>query len=87
VVLCVDLRLGVGGRLGHFPVASVDSVMMPIVEYLGVVEEFVGWFDQDLSLHELKRFKEYLTGVITNGKPIISRIVSRLVDRVDQSSL
>jgi hypothetical protein len=34
-----------------------------------------------------KRFKQYLTGVITDGKPTVSRIASRLVDLVDQSSV
>ena len=61
--------------------------MMPIVEYPGVSEEFAGWFAQDLSPHRLGRFKEYLTGVIKDGKPTIRRITYRMVDRVDQSSL
>ena len=29
------------------------------------VEEFAEWFSSDLSYHQLRRFKQYLTGLIT----------------------
>jgi hypothetical protein len=61
--------------------------MMPVVEYPGVAEEFVGFFSQDISYHQVKRLKQYLTGLITDGKPTIRRIASRMVDPVDHSSL
>ncbi|MFQ6077359.1 MAG: transposase, partial [Candidatus Bathyarchaeia archaeon] len=52
-----------------------------------MVEEFAGFFSQDLSHHQLRRLKQYLTGLITDSKPTIRRIASRQVDPVDQSSL
>jgi len=61
--------------------------MMPIVEYPGVVEEFAGFFSQDLSYHQLRGLKQYLTGLITDSRPSIRRIASRQVEPVDQSSL
>lgn len=61
--------------------------LIPIIGFPGVVKEFAGWFRQVLSHHQLRRFKQYLSGLITGVKPTIRRMASRLVDRVDQSSL
>jgi hypothetical protein len=60
--------------------------MMPVIEYPGVVEEFVGFFCQDLSYYQVKRLKQYFTGLITDSKSTVSGIASRMVDPVDQSS-
>lgn len=58
-----------------------------MIGFPGVVEEFADWFSRNLSFHQLRRFKQYLSGLITGVKPTIRRIASRLVDRVDQSTL
>jgi hypothetical protein len=60
--------------------------MMPVVEYPGVVKEFVGFFSRDLSYHQVKRLKQCLTGLITESKPTVSGIASRMVASMDQSS-
>ena len=60
---------------------------MPIIDFPGVVKEFAGFFRQVFSYHQLKRFKQYLSGLITGGKPTVRSIASRLVEPVDQSSL
>ncbi|KPV65014.1 MAG: hypothetical protein AOA65_0588 [Candidatus Bathyarchaeota archaeon BA1] len=60
---------------------------MPIIDFPGVVKEFAGFFRQVFSYHQLKRFKQYLSGLITGGKPTVRSMASRLVDHVDQSSL
>lgn len=60
--------------------------MLPIIGFPSVVKEFAG-FSKSFSFHQLRRFKQYLSGLITGGKATVRRIASRLVDRVDQSSL
>jgi len=65
----------------------VGDGLIPIIDFPGVVKEFAGWFRQVLSYRQLKRFKQYLTGLVTGRKPTIRSIALRLVDPVDQSSL
>ena len=60
---------------------------MPIIDFPGVVKESAVFFGQVFSYHQLKRFKQYLSGLITGGKPTVRSIASRLVEPVDQSSL
>jgi len=52
--------------------------MLPIIGFPGVVEEFAEWFSRNLSFHQLRRFKQYLSGLITGVKPTIRRMASRL---------
>lgn len=61
--------------------------MLPVMGSPGVVEEFAGFFRRLFSWHQFRRFKQYLSGLITGGKATVSRIASRLVERADQSSL
>jgi hypothetical protein len=53
----------------------------------GVVEEFAGFFRRIFSWHQFRRFKQYLSGLITGRKPTVRSIASRLVEPADQSSL
>ena len=41
--------------------------MMQIVDYPGMVEGFADWFSKDLSYHQMRRFKQYLTGLMGQG--------------------
>jgi hypothetical protein len=61
--------------------------MLPIIGFPNVVGEFAGFFRQVFSWNQFRRFKQYLSGLITGRKPTIRSMASRLVDRVDQSSL
>jgi hypothetical protein len=73
----------VGGLL--LPV--VDAAMLPVIGSPGVVEEFAGFFRRIFSWHQFRRFKQYLSGLITGGKATVRHIASRLVEHADQSSL
>ena len=69
---------------------SIDalfSIMLPIIGFPNVVEEFAGFFRQVFSWNQFRRFKQYLSGLITGRKVTVRSIASRLVDPVDQSSL
>lgn len=61
--------------------------MIPIIDFPDVVKEFACLFRHIFSYHQLKRFKQYMSGLITGRKPTIRSIASRLVEPVDQSSL
>jgi len=61
--------------------------MLPIIGFPDVVGEFADFFRQVFSWNQFRRFKQYLTGLITGKKPTIRSIASRLVEPVDQSSL
>jgi len=61
--------------------------MLPMIGFPGVVKDFAEWFSGIFSYHQLKRFKQYLSGLITGGKPTVQSIALRLVEPVDQSSL
>ena len=61
--------------------------MLPIIGFPDVVGEFADFFRQVFSWNQFRRFKQYLSGLITGRKPTIRSIASRLVDPVDQSSL
>jgi hypothetical protein len=52
-----------------------------------VVEEFSEFFRRIFSWNQFKRFREYLSGLITGDKVTVASIASRLVEPVDQSSL
>ena len=52
-----------------------------------VIEEFAGFFHRIFSWNQLRRFKQYLSGLITGGRPTVRSIASRMVESVDQSSL
>ena len=52
-----------------------------------VVEEFADFFRRMFSWHQFRRFKQYLTGLITGGNPSVRSIARRQVEPVDQSSL
>lgn len=41
---------------------------------------------QVFSYRQLKRFKQYLSDLITGGKPTVRNMASRLAELVDQSS-
>jgi len=60
--------------------------MLPVMGSPGVVEEFAGFFRQLFSWHQYRRFKQYLSGLITGGKTTLHSI-AKLVERADQSSL
>jgi len=53
----------------------------------GVVDEFAGFFRRMFSWHQFKRFKQYLSGLITGGNPSVRSIALRQVEPVDQSTL
>ena len=61
--------------------------MLPIMGFPGVVEEFAGFFRRMFSWHGFKRFKQYLSGLITDRNPSVRSIALRHVDPVDQSTL
>jgi len=61
--------------------------MLPIIGFPDVVGEFAGFFRQVFSWNQFRRFKQYLSGLITGKKSTVRSIASRLVDPVDQSSL
>jgi len=61
--------------------------MLPIIGFPSVVEEFAGFFRQVFSWNQFRRFKQYLSGLITGRKPTVRSMASRLVEPVDQSSL
>ena len=61
--------------------------MLPIIGFPDVVGEFADFFRQVFSWNQFRRFKQYLSGLITGRKPTIRSIASRLVNPVDQSSL
>jgi hypothetical protein len=61
--------------------------MLPIIGFPNVVGEFAGFFRQVFSWNQFRRFKQYLSGLITERKPTVRSMASRLVDPVDQTSL
>jgi len=61
--------------------------MLPIIGFPNVVGEFAGFFRQFFSWNQFRRFKQYLSGLVTGRKPTVRSIASRLVEPVDQSSL
>ena len=61
--------------------------MLPMMGFPGVVEEFAGFFRRLFSWHQFRRFKQYLSGLITGRKATVRSIASRLVEPVDQSTL
>ena len=61
--------------------------MLPMIGFPRVVKDFADWFSGIFSYHQLRRFKQYLSGLITGWKPTVQSIASRLVEPVDQSSL
>jgi len=61
--------------------------MLPIIGFPSVVGEFADFFRQVFSWNQFRRFKQYLSGLITGRKPTVRSMASRLVDHVDQSSL
>jgi len=61
--------------------------MLPIIGFPNVVGEFADFFRRVFSWNQFRRFKQYLSGLITGRKPTIRSMASRLVDHVDQSSL
>jgi len=65
----------------------VDAVMLPMIGFPSVVEEHAGFFRRMFSWHQFRRFKQYLSGLITGRKPTVRSIASRLVEPADQSSL
>jgi len=73
----------VGGLL----LLVVDAVMLPVIGSPGVVEEFAGFFRRLFSWNQFRRFRQYLSGLITDGKATVRSIASRLVEPADQSSL
>ena len=61
--------------------------MLPVMGHPAVVEEFADSFRKMFSWHQFRRFKQYLTGLITGGNPSVRSIASRMVEPVDQSTL
>ena len=61
--------------------------MLPVMGHPAVVAEFADFFHRMFSWHQFKRFKQYLTGLITGRRPTVRSIASRLVEPTDQSSL
>jgi len=52
-----------------------------------VVEESADFFRKIFSWHQFRRFKQYLSGLITGGNPSVRSIAGRMVEPVDQSTL
>lgn len=42
--------------------------MTQIVDYPIMVEGFTDWSSKDLSYHQMRRFKQYLTGLMGQGQ-------------------
>jgi len=61
--------------------------MLPVMGHPAVVEEFADFFRRIFSWHQFRRFKQYLTGLITGRRATVRSIASRMVEAVDQSSL
>lgn len=61
--------------------------MLPVMGHPAVVEESADLFRRIFSWHQFRRFKQYLTGLITGGNPSVRSITIRQVDPVDQSTL
>ena len=61
--------------------------MLPMMGFPGVVEEFADFFRRIFSWHQFRRFKQYLSGLITGRRPTVRSIASRQIEPVDQSSL
>ena len=61
--------------------------MLPMLGFLGVIEELTGFFRQMFSLHQYRRFKQYLSGLLPGRRLTVRSIASRLVEPADQSSL
>ena len=61
--------------------------MLPVMEHPAVVEESADFFRKIFSWHQFKRFKQYLSGLITDRNPSVRSIALRQVDPVDQSTL
>ena len=55
--------------------------MLPITGFPGVVEEFADWFSRNLSFHQLRRFKQYLSGLITGVFIALPAAVTYLASR------
>jgi len=70
-----------------FLLLVVDGVIIPVIGVPGVVEEFAGFFRRIFSWNQFRRFKQYLSGLITDRRPTVRGIASRMVEPVDQSSL
>jgi len=65
----------------------VDDAMLPVMGHPAVVDEFTGFFCRIFSWHQFRRFKQYLSGLITGRRPTVRSIASRMVEPTDQSSL
>jgi len=61
--------------------------MLPVMGHPAVVEESADFFRSIFSWHQFKRFKQYLTGLITGRNPSVRSIALRQVEAVDQSTL
>ena len=61
--------------------------MLPIIDFPKVVKQFGDSFKEVFSFHQLRRFKQYLTGLITSENKTVAGISSNLVDNSDQSSI
>jgi len=48
-----------------------------MIGFLHVVEEFADFFQKVFSWHQFRRFKQYLSGLITERKSIVRSITSR----------
>lgn len=57
--------------------------MLPMMGFPDIVEEFAGFFRRIFSWHQFKRFKQYLSGLITGRKPSVRSIASRIVEPTD----
>ena len=60
--------------------------MLPVMGHPAVVEEFADFFRRIFSWHQFRRFKQYLSGLITGRRPTVRSIASSQVEPVDQSS-
>lgn len=61
--------------------------MLPIIDFPNIVKQFGDSFKDVFSFHQLRRFKQYVTGLITSKNKTIEGITSNLVDGTDQSSM
>jgi hypothetical protein len=61
--------------------------MMPILEFPNVVQQYGDIFEEIFSFHQLHRFKQYITGLITGRNKTVSGIASNFMEGTDQSSV
>ena len=62
-------------------------LMLSMMGFPGVVEEFTGFFRRIFSKHQFRKFNQYLSGLITGRRATVRSIAPGLVEPANRSSL